>query len=54
MKNQAKPDDAGYVESDGTYWKCEKGQWKFWRKGWGWCRYVGIVNQKFLDKFIQL
>lgn len=49
-----KPMDATHIEIDGTLWKKEKGTWVFWRKGWGWCQYVGIINSNFLKKFTEL
>lgn len=49
-----KPMDATHRELDGTFWKNEKGTWAFWRDGWGWCQYVGIVNSNFLKKFMEL
>ncbi|WP_165382484.1 MULTISPECIES: hypothetical protein [Acinetobacter] len=54
MKNQIKPDDASHIETDGTYWKNEKGIWMWWRTGWGWCHFVGVVNKRLLDKFTPL
>lgn len=54
MNHSNKPSDATCIESDGTYWKLEQGIWMYWRKGWGWCQYVGIVNKAFLNKFTQL
>ncbi|ENX00916.1 hypothetical protein F900_01900 [Acinetobacter modestus] len=44
------PNGAGFIESDGTYWKCEKNIWWHWNESFQrWCQYVGIVNQNFLD-----
>lgn len=54
MKNQIRPADAAYIETDGTYWKQEKGIWMWWRTGWGWCQYVGKANNRLFDKFTQL
>lgn len=49
-----KPKDATHLENDGTPWKNDKGAWFWWRDGWGWCRYVGSVNQAFIQKFKEI
>lgn len=39
-----------HVESDGTFWKCEKNMWSHWNHHFRkWCSYVGPVNQNFFD-----
>ncbi|WP_171406311.1 hypothetical protein [Acinetobacter cumulans] len=54
MNSQSKPEGATHYETDGTVWKNEKGLWMFWREGWGWCHFVGVVNKRLLDKFTPL
>ncbi|EXB76824.1 hypothetical protein ACE5JW_11635 [Acinetobacter radioresistens] len=45
------PNDYTRIENDGTYWKEVNGQWFYWREIWGWCPYVGSLNQNFFNKF---
>jgi len=42
------PKHTTHIENDGTFWSNWKGAWFFWQKKFGWCRYVGPVNQMFL------
>lgn len=45
-----KPVGASHVESDGTFWKHEKGIWMFWNARWGWSHFVGKADERFLNK----
>ncbi|ETQ52685.1 hypothetical protein P658_3942, partial [Acinetobacter baumannii UH19608] len=39
-----------HTDSEGTPWKRdEQNNWWFWQENFGWSRYVGPVNQAFLD-----
>ena len=49
-----KPYGSTHCESDGTYWKNDKGLWMFWREGWGWCQYVGKASHAFLNKLTEI
>lgn len=50
-----RPEDATHRETDGTFWKNEKGHWYHWNKHFQkWCAYVGSANQAFLNKLILL
>lgn len=45
-----RPADATNIESDGTYWKCEKNMWSHWNEHFQkWMPYVGKVDQNFLN-----
>ncbi|MEB5477283.1 hypothetical protein [Acinetobacter pollinis] len=39
---------ATHIENDGTYWRCENGLWYWWRDNFGWCGYIGKVDDSFL------
>ncbi|MFX9938926.1 hypothetical protein ABTP77_21460, partial [Acinetobacter baumannii] len=43
------PIGSTHIETDGTYWSNWQGGWFFWKESFGWCRYVGSVNQAFLN-----
>ncbi len=45
-----RPADATNIESDGTFWKCEKNMWFHWNEHFQkWFPYVGLVNQSFIN-----
>ena len=49
------PEGATNIESDGTFWKCDKNQWWHWNTHFQkWFPYVGEVNQNFLNLRMQL
>ncbi|MCZ3007799.1 hypothetical protein NYZ11_19695, partial [Acinetobacter baumannii] len=44
------PLGTNHTDSEGTPWKRdEQNNWWFWQENFGWSRYVGPVNQAFLD-----
>lgn len=43
------PMGSTHIETDGTFWSNWQGNWFFWRDKFGWCQYVGSVNQAFLN-----
>lgn len=44
------PSDATHIESDGTFWKCEKNLWYYMDERFDkWCPYVGLVDRNFLN-----
>ncbi|MUR61776.1 hypothetical protein [Acinetobacter baumannii] len=44
------PLGTNHTDSEGTPWKRdEQNNWWFWPENFGWSRYVGPVNQAFLD-----
>lgn len=50
-----KPKDMTHIETDGTFWKNEQGQWYHYNSHFKkWCAYVGKVNQAFLLKLIEV
>jgi len=53
-KSTHKPDGSTHFESDGTFWKNEKGMWYWWNQGWGWCQYVGMANANFHNKLTEI
>ena len=48
------PAGTTHVDRDGDYWKCDNGQWYFYRDGFGWCAYVGLKNQSFFAKLREI
>lgn len=44
------PLGTNHTDSEGTPWmRDEQNNWWFWQGNFGWSRYVGPVNQAFLD-----
>ncbi|HCJ0350822.1 TPA: hypothetical protein NQH15_002570 [Acinetobacter baumannii] len=44
------PLGTNHTDSEGTPWKRdEQNNWWFWQENFGWSRYIGPVNQAFLD-----
>ncbi|MDC5100829.1 hypothetical protein NRA63_00895 [Acinetobacter baumannii] len=44
------PLGTNHTDSEGTPWmRDEQNNWWFWKENFGWSRYVGPVNQAFLD-----
>ncbi|MDX8161815.1 hypothetical protein [Acinetobacter pittii] len=44
------PIGTNHTDSEGTPWKRDdQNNWWFWHENFGWSRYVGPVNQAFLD-----
>ena len=43
------PHGATHIENDGTFWNCTNGVWTYWSEVFGWCGYIGAVNQMFLN-----
>lgn len=48
------PHGATHIENDGTFWNCTNGVWTYWSDVFGWCGYIGAVNQMFLDNKSEL
>ncbi|MFT4020050.1 MAG: hypothetical protein QM666_00870 [Acinetobacter sp.] len=50
IKLRRYPKGTTHFEFDGVPWKCdERNQWWYWQINFGWCRYIGAVNQNFLS-----
>lgn len=49
-----KPEGATHIDNDGDYWKRENGRWFFYREYFGWCAYVGPVNNSFKYKLREI
>ena len=43
------PEGATHIENDGTFWQNHNGTWSYWSDVFGWCGYIGLVNQMFLN-----